>query len=173
MAAVALEASVVTGRREVEQGLETMLVRLWRFAMTQCGDRALADDLVQSTCRRALERADQFEPGSRLDSWLYAILMSIWRNTTRSMSVRRGAGLVEIADAHLEAPDADGESRVHLAQVLKAISELPEGQRLVMLLVCVEGMSYSEAAQTLQIPIGTVMSRLSTARKAIHALKSC
>ncbi|MEO0785964.1 MAG: RNA polymerase sigma factor [Pseudomonadota bacterium] len=172
MNAVALEAVVETGRQEVEQGLETMLARLWRFALTQCGDHAVADDLVQSTCIRALERADQFESGSRLDSWLYSILISIWRNTTRANAVRRGAGLVEIADAHLESTAAEGESKVQVAQVLKAIAALPEGQSSVMLLVCVEGMSYAEAAQSLQIPIGTVMSRLSTARKAILALKS-
>ncbi|MEL6245003.1 MAG: RNA polymerase sigma factor [Pseudomonadota bacterium] len=172
MSMLALELSVGDGRLEVEQGLEHMLDRLWRFALTQCRDRSLADDLVQSTCTRALERADQFQPGTRLDAWLFSILASIWRNMTRSMAVRRGQGLVEAADAQLESPEADDETRLHLRQVLEHISELPEGQRSVILLVCVEDLTYAETATTLQIPIGTVMSRLSTARKSLYALNT-
>jgi len=158
---------VVSGRQQVEAGLEDMLERLWRFALTQSGDRAIAEDLVQATCTRALERADQFAPGTHLDRWLFSILASIWRNMARSMAVRRGEGLVEIADAHLEAPLADEETRLHLRQVLSEIAALPEGQRSVVLLVCVEGLSYAEAAATLDVPIGTVMSRLATARKTL------
>ncbi|MEO0975624.1 MAG: RNA polymerase sigma factor [Pseudomonadota bacterium] len=168
---VVLDAPAGDGRLEVEKGLGMMLDRLWRFALTQCGDRSLADDLVQSTCTRALERADQFQPGSRLDAWLFSILVSIWRNMARSITVRRGQGLVDAVDAQLEAPSADNETRLHLRQVMLQIAKLPEGQRSVILLVCVEGFTYAETAAALDIPVGTVMSRLCTARKYLHALK--
>ena len=159
------------GREAVEQGLEAMLGRLWRFALTQCGDGSVADDLVQATCIRALERAHQFQPGTRLDSWLYTILASIWRNMARANVVRRGAGLVDIADARLEALGVDAEKRVQLGHVLSAIQSLPSKQRVVMLMVCVEGLSYAETARILQVPIGTVMSRLSGARHRLRPLR--
>lgn len=156
------------GRAEVEAGLESMLTRLWRFALTQCGDQSIADDLVQATCQRALEKADQFRAGTRLDSWLYAILVSIWRNMARSIKVRQGQGLVEIADTQLESADADEETKLHLAQVLAEIAKLPDGQSSVMLLVCVEGMTYAEASVALRVPIGTIMSRLHAARRNLQ-----
>ncbi|MEL7197806.1 MAG: RNA polymerase sigma factor [Pseudomonadota bacterium] len=159
---------VRTAREEVEAGLEGLLTRMWRFAMTRCGDQATADDLVQATCTRALERADQFTCGTRLDSWLFTILNSIWLNTVRSQGVRRGNGLVDVADAYLESADADEDTRVQLADTLRHIADLPSSQRSALLLVCVDGLSYREAAQALDVPVGTVMSRLAAARGSLR-----
>jgi RNA polymerase sigma-70 factor (ECF subfamily) len=158
-------------RREVRAGLEPCLARLWRYALVLSRAGDAADDLVQATCLRAIERADQFEPGTRLDRWLFAILRSIWLNEIRSRRIREGGGFVD-AD---EALSVDGvneiESNILAGQVLRAINRLPEAQRETILLVYGEGYSYAEAAGTLGIPIGTVMSRLASARSALGTLK--
>ena len=152
---------------EVAGGLEALLPRLWRFALMQCGDMATADDLVQAACLRALEKCAQFRAGSRLDSWLYTILVSIWRNELRAAGVRRGQGVMDVALIDLPASDADPEERAYLIDVLDAVAGLPQGQRAVVNLVCVEGFAYGEAARILDVPIGTVMSRLHTARRKL------
>ena len=126
---------------------------------------------MQATCLRAIERADQFVPGTRLDRWLFAILRSIWLNEIRARRIREGAGFVDADDAL----STDGahviETNILAAEVLKAIGQLPEAQRETVLLVYGEGYSYAEAASALGIPIGTVMSRLAAARVALAKLK--
>jgi RNA polymerase sigma-70 factor (ECF subfamily) len=157
-------------RSEVRAGLGPHLARLWRYAVVLCSSRDLADDLVQATCLRALERADQYFPGTRLDRWLFAILRSIWLNELRSRRVREGAGLV----AAEEALSVDGaktvETNVLASEVLTAIQRLPEAQREAVLLVYAEGYTYAEAAEAVGAPVGTVMSRLYAARTALAKL---
>src|SRR5580658_9006043 len=82
-------------RREVRAGLEPCLARLWRYALVTSRARDTAEDLVQATCLRAIERADQFVPGTRLDRWLFAILRSIWLNDIRARRIREGGGFVD------------------------------------------------------------------------------
>src|SRR6516164_3113522 len=82
-------------RREVRAGLEPSLARLWRYALVLSRARDVADDLVQTTCLRASERADQFVPGTRIDRWLFAILRSIWLNEIRSQRIREGRGFID------------------------------------------------------------------------------
>jgi len=159
--------------RSVADALPAMLKRLWRFGLTLSGEADRADDLVQSTCLRALERASQYRQGTRLDSWLYAIMVSIWRNQLRANTVRTGRGLVDAADAGLASPPDQAEEVFYLHQVMEKISALPEGQRSAILLVSVEGMTYREASQILDVPMGTVMSRLSAARRALNGLIDC
>jgi RNA polymerase sigma-70 factor (ECF subfamily) len=86
-------------RREVRGGLEPALAHLWRYALVLSRAQDAAGDLVQATCLRAIERADQFVPGTRVDRWLFAILRSIWLNEIRSQRIREGGGFVEPADA--------------------------------------------------------------------------
>jgi len=86
-------------RREVRAGLEPCLARLWRYALVLSRANDAAEDLVQATCLRAIERADQFAPGTRLDRWLFAILRSIWLNEIRARRVREGGGFVDAEDA--------------------------------------------------------------------------
>ncbi len=157
-------------RQEVGVGLEGCLARLWRYALVLSGARDSADDLVQATCLRAIERADQFAPGSKLDRWLFAILRSIWLNEIRARRVREGGGFVDAA----EALSIDGarviETNILAAEVLRALGGLPEAQREAVLLVYGEGYSYAEAAVALGAPIGTIMSRLAAARLALAKL---
>ncbi len=159
------------GRQEVRQGLERCLARLWRYGFVLSHSRDAADDLVQATCLRAIERADQFLPGTRLDRWLFAILRSIWLNEIRSRRIREGGGFVDAADVLSFDGEKTTEMNIFAGEVLTAISRLPEAQRETVLMVYAEGYSYAEAAAALGVPIGTVMSRLAAARAALAGLK--
>jgi RNA polymerase sigma-70 factor (ECF subfamily) len=159
------------GLDEVKAGLASNLARLWRYGLVLSGARDVADDLVQMTCVRALERAAQFEPGTRLDRWLFSILRSIWLNELRARRVREGGGLVDAAEALVVDGGIEIETNIFAAEVLREVGGLPEGQREAVLLVYVEGLSYREAAEVLAAPIGTVMSRLASARLALAKLR--
>ena len=158
-------------RREVRAGLESSLARLWRYALILSRARDAADDLVQATCLRAIERADQFVPGTRVDRWLLAILRSIWLNEIRSQRIRQGGGFVDAADALTTDGASEIETNITATAVLRAIDLLPEAQRETILLVYGEGYSYAEAAAALGVPIGTIMSRLAAGRAALAKLK--
>ncbi len=158
------------GNDAVTEGLAAELSRLWRYGLVLSGNRDTAEDLVQATCLRALERAHQFQPGTRLDRWLIAILHSVWLNDIRARKVRLGKGLVD-ADAVLVFDGlAATETNILAAQVLREVQSLPEAQREAVYLVYVEGFSYREAAEAFGIPIGTVMSRLAAARLRLAGL---
>ena|SRR5579863_6175068 len=155
---------------EVSEGLPALLSRLWRYSLALTGARDQAEDLVQATALRALERAGQFERGTRLDRWLFSILRSIWFNELRARKVRQGQGFVDASEA-LVLDGADRiETNISASQVLSAVGRLPEAQRETLFLVYVEGYSYKEAAAALGVPIGTVMSRLAAARTALASM---
>jgi RNA polymerase sigma-70 factor, ECF subfamily len=154
----------------VMKGMAAELKRLWRYGLVLSGNRDTAEELVQATCVRALERSHQFEAGTRLDRWLISILHSIWLNEVRARKVRQGQGLVD-ADAVLVFDGLrDTETNILARQVLREVQGLPEAQRETVFLVYVEGLTYREAADTLTVPIGTVMSRLSAARARLAGL---
>ncbi|HLW93034.1 MAG TPA: RNA polymerase sigma factor [Roseiarcus sp.] len=159
----------MASRDEIRAGLAQHLARLWRYGLALSGARDVAEDLVQATCLRALERADQFQAGTRLDHWLFAILRSIWLNEVRARRVREGQGFVD-PDQTLFSDGAEIETNIFAGQVLNAVHRLPEAQRETVLLVYVEGRTYSEAAAFLGIPIGTIMSRLAAARLTLGKL---
>lgn len=150
--------------------LVALMPRLRRFARGLTGSPADADDLVQAALERALERFDQWQPGTRLDSWLYRIAQNLWIDQIRSA---RSRGTAVDAEALEEAQGSDGrdvaEQQLTLRDAERALAELPPEQRDVLMLVTVEEMSYAEAASVLEIPIGTVMSRLARARRALAA----
>lgn len=148
----------------MRDGLPEVFPRIWRYALVLTGRRDVADDLAQNTCLRALERADQFQPGTHLDRWMFRIAQRIWLNELRSQTVRRGGGLVAVEDANLADPGMDAETNIFVSEVLGKMNALPEAQRSTVMLVYVEGFAYREAAEVLDIPIGTVMSRLAAAR---------
>ena len=158
-------------RREVRAGLEPCLARLWRYALVLSKARDVADDLVQATCLRAIERADQFVAGTRVDRWLFAILRSIWLNEIRSRRIREGGGFVDAEEVLTTDGAREIEVNITASAVLRAIGQLPEAQRETVLLVYGDGYSYAEAAAALAIPIGTVMSRLAAARATLAKLK--
>ena len=160
-----------TSRREVRAGLEPCLARLWRYALVLTRGNDAAEDLVQATCLRALERADQFTPGTRLDRWLFTILRSIWLNEIRSRRIRERGGFVDAEDALTSDGAREIETNILASEVLMAVGKLPEAQREAVLLVYAEGYSYAEAASALSVPIGTVMSRLAAARAALARLR--
>lgn len=152
----------------VRQELEKFRQRLWRFCIMRTGgNRADADDLFQATALRALEKAEQFEPGTRFDNWAYTIAVSIWRNELRSRKVRTGQGVVEADETNMGEDNRGGETNIFASEVLTRIAALPKAQRLAVMLVYVEGYAYREAAEILDIPIGTIMSRLATARQSL------
>ena len=159
-------------QREVRLGLEPCLARLWRYALVLSSSRDAADDLVQATCVRAMERAQQFEPGTRLDRWLFVILRSIWLNQIRARRIQVGGGFVEAEQALTFDGAHATEVNILTGQVLSALGRLPEAQRETALMVYAEGYTYAEAAEALGVPIGTVMSRLATFRAAVARLKS-
>jgi RNA polymerase sigma-70 factor, ECF subfamily len=147
-----------------------LLPRLRRFALMLTGSRADADDLVQATCERAILRRDAWLAGSALDRWLFKIAHNLHRNQRRDHANR-----LRLVQAHGEtqpwATDGAGhaESGAMLREVRERILGLPEEQRAALTLVAIEGLSYQEAADLLEVPIGTVTSRLGRAREALRA----
>jgi len=127
----------------------------------------MAEELVQSTCVRALERSAQFTPGTRIDRWLFSILHSIWASDLRARKVRQGQGFSD-PDALLAADNhATSDDSRHFQRIMQQVNALPEAQRNALFLVYVEGLTYQEAAETLSVPIGTIMSRLAAARATL------
>jgi RNA polymerase sigma-70 factor (ECF subfamily) len=152
--------------------LPALLPRLWRYGLVLARDPVVAEDLVQATCLRALERSSQFAIGTRLDHWLFSILRSIWINQLRSQRIRTGQGLVDPEEVLITDGAQQIETNILAAQVLKRALGLPEAQRETLLLVYVEGLTYQEAADVLNVPVGTVMSRLAAARLKLSVLQT-
>ena len=164
--------TVLTASTDLPGLLPQMLPRLWAFALRLSGDTHDAEDLVQRACVRALERSHQLRPDTAPLSWMFSILHTTWINEVRARSVRHRSR-IDWDEAFMETiadPAAsDPQTTALHAQIIRAVQRLPEAQRVVMLLVAVEGLGYQEAADALGIPVGTVMSRLSRARQAIGA----
>lgn len=140
--------------------------RLYRVAYAWCGERHLADDLVQETLTRAIGKRHQLREPSRLDSWLYSILNNCWREHLRGRR-RPQDELDEQSLTSGRCPEGINQSSELCQRVLELMARLPEGQRQVLSLVALEELSYREVAEALDIPIGTVMSRLCRARQSI------
>lgn len=150
------------------QGLIALLPNLRRFALSLCRSRDIADDLVQLTCEKAIANRDSFDPETRLEAWLFRILRNSWIDMARRRKTQGAAVDIEDVPAALVTDGVStAENSLMLEAVWKAINKLPEEQRDVLMLVCVEDISYKDAASVLDIPIGTVMSRLARARLAI------
>ncbi len=148
--------------------LIAFLPNLRRFAISLCRSADIADDLVQITVERAFAGRSGFDPASRLDAWLFRILRNAWIDMVRRTRTRGTE--IDIVDAP-EVRSVDGEQVVETSLMLQAarnaIEQLPPDQREVILLICVEELTYKEASDLLGIPIGTVMSRLARARIAV------
>lgn len=153
-----------------EDQLAALLPRLRRFAHSLSRDPADADDLTQASIERALKSKAQWQPDTRLDSWCYRIMRNLWIDTARSRARRT---------AH-EAPEDDGlnvgedprsamDASVDLKRIMSAMDRLPDEQREVVSLILIEGFGYREAAEMLDLPIGTVSSRLVRGRMALLA----
>jgi RNA polymerase sigma-70 factor, ECF subfamily len=149
--------------------LEPEIPRLRRYARALTHDAARADDLVQSCLVRALTKQHLWQDGSDLRAWLFTILHNLHVNEVRR-SARDGAAIqVEEVAAALPVKESASDS-LRLRDLHRALGQLPEEQRQIILLAGLEGMRYEQIAQILDIPIGTVRSRLSRGREALRAL---
>jgi len=155
---------------DLEAQLAPLIPALRRYARALLRDRTAADDLVHDCLERAIGRWSQRRGDAR--TWVLAILHNLAMNQLRR-STRRGRH-VELADADAGDPalarPATQQDRLQHEELLRALAQLPEDQRSVLLLVGVEDLSYADAARVLAVPIGTVMSRLSRARERLHRL---
>ena len=145
------------------QGIQATIPALRRYARALTRDAEAADDLVQDTLVRAL-RSEHLFHGGDIRSWLYTILTNLNRNRLRSLARRPVISPIEDNDF----PDASG-SEGGSRDIARALASLVEDQRVALLLVVLEGLSYREVADVQGVPIGTVMSRLARARAQVKA----
>lgn len=151
-----------------EDELLALLPRLRRFAFALARSAADADDLCQAAIERALKARAQWQPGTRLDSWMYRIMRNAWIDTARART-RHGETFVpeDVGIDIGDRGDRQMEAVVELGNVGRAMARLPEEQREAIALVLVEGFAYREAADILEIPMGTLTSRLVRGREAL------
>jgi RNA polymerase sigma factor (sigma-70 family) len=154
----------------LDRAIVDLLPRLRRLARALARDAADADDLVQQTVERALVHHGQWRPGTRLDSWMFRIMKNAWIDEARART--RRAQVFAPEEAGQDAGD-DGaaamDARLAARSVADAMARLPEEQRLAVALVLVEGLSYKEAADVMEVPQGTLTSRLGRGRAALLA----
>lgn len=154
-----------------EQDLHALLTaeipRLRRYARLLVRDLAYADDLVQECLVRAVSKLHTYTPGTNLRAWLFVILRNVLINEYNRG--QRGPSFCEIPDTHANLAVSGGqEQHLMLQEVRQALDHLPDDQKEIILLVPVEGLAYEEVAEVLDLPIGTVRSRLSRARAALR-----
>jgi len=155
---------------EFQQRLVELLPRLRRLARALTPQGADADDLVQAALERGLARRGQWRPDTRLDAWMFTIMKHAWIDETRARSRRqRYAAPSEAAEAAADPLAPSLELRLEADAVRRAVARLPEDQRLAVALVLIEGLSYAEAAAVMEIPQGTLTSRLGRGRAAVMA----
>lgn len=154
----------------LQRQIVDLLPRLRRLARVLARDPVDADDLVQATVERALLHQAQWRPGTRLDSWMFRIMKNAWIDESRARTRR---GRVFAPPEQGESVGLDGaqamETRLQAADMQKALAKLPDEQRLAVALVLVDGLSYKEAAEVLEVPQGTLTSRLVRGRMALLA----
>jgi RNA polymerase sigma-70 factor (ECF subfamily) len=156
---------------QMRAGMVSLLPRLRRFARALTGSWHQADDLVHDTIVRAMASWSDTTGLIHVDGWLLRIMRNAWIDMQRARRVR-----LDYADAvrARPLPEANGEdgamARLMLGSVDAALQSLPEDQRIVLLLVCVEELSYAQAAEVLDVRIGTVMSRLARGRASLRRL---
>src|SRR5215831_3734879 len=143
--------------------------RLRRYASALLRNRDRADDLVQDTLLRGLEKLHLYQPGTNLRAWLFTVMHNLYVNSYRR-AARQGQ-TIHVEKVQLSTP-ASQVSRLELRDLERALASLPEEQRTTLLLIGLEGMRYEDVAQICDVPIGTVRSRLSRVRQALrHMLK--
>jgi RNA polymerase sigma-70 factor (ECF subfamily) len=149
----------------------TLLVQqlpgLRRYARALTGDAWAADDLVQDTMERACVKWQLWTAGTNLRAWLFTVMHNLYLNQRRSQKVALNSVNIDDVEAELHAVPAASDAPLDVSRCLQ---RLPADQRAVLLLVAVEDMSYQEAAKVLDVPVGTVMSRLSRARSRLREL---
>ena len=154
-----------------ERELTELLPRLRRFAHALSRNAADADDLTQATVERALRSRDQWQPGTRLDSWLYRIMRNLWIDTARARTRKERHEAPEEAAIAVGVDPRDAmDASLELTRAMAAMEQLPDEQREVVALILVEGFGYREVSEMLDVPIGTVSSRLVRGRTALLSM---
>lgn len=145
--------------------MEVARPKLFRTAFAWCRDRHLAEDLVQETLAKAMSKVGQLKSNDALEGWLFKIMANLWRDHVRR---DRPMDTMEDVDVRNEETPEDLHSQHQtVAQVRKALGELPDNYRIALTLVDIEGFSYAETAGIMDVPVGTVMSRLSRGRNQL------
>lgn len=156
---------------ELRRGITELLPRLRRFGSALTGSQDEGDDIVQAAIERALSKSSQWQAGTRLDSWMFKIMQNLWKDRVRKIRHDRKKQVLESASADLA---IDGrrvtETMLMLTRTREQFSNLSDEHRMVLALVVIDGHSYQEAASLLEIPIGTLMSRLYRAREALREM---
>lgn len=150
---------------EISERFVELLPRLRRFARSLSRNQHDADDLVQSAVERAWRHLDQLKPGANLASWMFGIMRNAWVDNLRSRKRRGEVALPEDSGEHPVVNPGDADTK--LWALSEAMDKLPEEQQLAVALVLVEGLSYKEASELLEIPMGTLTSRLARGRTAL------
>ena len=150
--------------------LTAQVPHLRRFARALAGDAALADDLVQDCLERALRKQHLFDETRSLRTWLFTILRNLFISGLRRNGRAATAKSVDDLQAGEDAVRPEQESSLALSDIVMALDRLPSAHREVLLLVALEDMSYREIAEVTEVPVGTVMSRLSRARLSLRAM---
>jgi len=153
---------------QIRELIVSLLPRLRRFARTLTRHPADADDLVQLSVERALLKYEQWLPDTRFESWMFGIMRNAWIDEVRSRQRRSQVLAPEESGEHVG--DASSAAREEMMSVHSAMAELPEEQRMAVALVLIEGLSYKEAAEVLDVPIGTLTSRLARGRETLQRL---
>jgi len=151
----------------LDQLLEQQIPRLRRYARALFRDVEQADDLVQDCLERAWSRADRWQPDTDLRAWLFTIMHNLYVNKIRYHQSHPTVALTEADDP--PDPGLSGQERaMRLRDLETGLAELPAEHREVLLMVCLEDLSYQQVAEILGVPIGTVMSRLHRARERLR-----
>lgn len=154
--------------REFEQALAKNRERLYRIAFAWSHSPDIADDLVQETCAKALRQRKQLRDVESLGPWLFRILKNTWHDYLRCKKETIEYDESTFSDEHT--PESVNSRYETIQQVRRAMQCLPIGQREVLTLVDLERCSYAEVAEILEIPAGTVMSRLCRARRRLKEI---
>lgn len=163
------EERVGSSTHDIHSRMVKLLPRLRRFVYSLTNGADFGEDLLQETCVRALAHLDQWQPGSRLDSWMFRIARNLWIDHVRAEKFRGEAVDIAAVDELLS---CDGqlvaENHIVLEELKKDIAELSKDQRNVIKWVWGHGMSYKETGKILNLPAGTVMSRMARVRDALQ-----
>ena len=144
-----------------------LLPRLQRYALSLTRTPADAEDLLQDTCMQAISNWQKYDQSQPMDRWAFTIMRNYWISEIRKRKARHASAQVPIEEAYDLAGSDDGDEKLYTSQVNGLVSNLPVELSQTLLLVAAEGYSYKEAASALDVPVGTIMSRIHRARKII------
>ncbi|MGB0749801.1 MAG: sigma-70 family RNA polymerase sigma factor [Magnetospiraceae bacterium] len=150
---------------DIRLEIVALIPHLRRFAAALTRDRGMVDDLVQDVLVRALSKLDKFQPGTNLRAWLFTIMRNVYLSQLRKYKSRPQ---LTVIDAEMAGQPASQDDTMQLRDLEQALNCLPDDQRITLLLVALEGMSYQEAAAVTDVAVGTVRSRVARAREALR-----